>query len=108
MTTVQVDPKKLYELCKEFFEREDQKRKQEVVEWRKQLYSKRRMFGLLPPKYTKEEVESWEVPGIYQSMEFQTMWPHHQLYSAMLAANVAMKCDVRIIDVDARLFAALK
>ena len=107
-STVPVKSEILYKLCEDFFKREDEKRKRETKEYRKRFYTERTWFGLMPPKYTKEEVDSWEDYGIYDSMKFQTMWPHHQLYALKTAAQIAMKADVDIIDVDASLFAELK
>lgn len=107
-STIVVEPRILYGLCKKFFEKEDEKTKKRNQEYRKKLYTERRLFGLLPPKYKKEEVDSWESHGIWDSMAFQTMWPHHQLYALQTAAEVAMKAGVYTINVEARLFAELK
>lgn len=74
---INVPTEKLIELCNEFFKKENKRVTEESVIYRERLCTKRRLFGLLKPKYTREELGLWSVPTIYDSMNFQTMYPHH-------------------------------
>lgn len=104
MSTVKVPATTLNELCKKFFEKENQRVREDNIRYREDLCTKRRLFGLLKPRYTKEEVDSWEIPTIYDSMNFQRMFPHHEIAELRLSAELAIESGISDILVDCKVF----
>lgn len=104
MSIVKVPATTLNELCKKFFEKENQRVREDNIKYREGLCTKRRLFGLLKPKHTKEEVDSWEMPTIYDSMSFQRMFPHHDIAELWLAAGLAIESGISDVLVDCKVF----
>lgn len=104
MSTVKVPVTTLNELCKKFFEKENQRVREDNLRYREEICTKPRLFGLLKPKHTKEEVDSWEMPTIYDSMNFQRMFPHHEIVELKLSAELAVESGISDIFVDCSVF----
>jgi len=104
VSTVNVPTQGLLTLCINFFDQENKRVAEDHEKYKEQLCTKRRLFGLLKPKYTKEEVDKWETPTIYDSMMFQTMFPHHKIAELRLSAELADKEGIENILVDCSVF----
>lgn len=101
---IKLPTEKVIVLCTDFFKKENDRIAKEVVSYREDLVIKRRFFGLLKPKYKKEEVDTWELPTIYDSMAFQTIYPHHKISELLLSADLAKINGIDSMLVDASLF----
>jgi len=101
---VNVPTEKLIELCNDFFKKENTRVAKESVTYREGLLTKRRLFGLLKPKYTKEELDKWDTPTIYDSMAFQTMFPHYKIAELMLSADLAKVSGIENVLVETKVF----
>lgn len=101
---ITVPTDKLIKLCEKFFEKENKRVAESNKIYRKALYTKRRFFGLLKPKFSKEEVESWFTPTIYDSMAFQTMFPHHKIAELLFSAELAKVEGIESILVESKIF----
>jgi hypothetical protein len=77
---------------------------QESAKYRESLCTKRRLFGLIKPKYTREELDLWDVPTIYDSMNFQTMYPHHKIAELLLSADLAKVSGIDSLLVETKVF----
>lgn len=104
MSLIKVPTDKLIDLCTQFFKKENARVAESNAIYRKGLYTQRRLFGLLKPKYTQEEVESWPMPTIYDSMDFQTMFPHHKIAELLLSGNIAKMEGIDSVLVDTKVF----
>lgn len=101
---INVPTEKLIDLCNDFFKSENKRVSEASTIYRKSLITKRRFFGLLKPKHTKEEIDTWEIPTIYDSMAFQTMYPHHKIAELLLSADLAKLNGIESILVETKLF----
>lgn len=103
-SVISVPTEILIKLCTGFFKKENNRVAKEALAYREGLVTKRRLFGLMKPKYTKEEVDTWELPTIYDSMAFQTMYPHHKISELLLSADLAKMEGIESLLVDVTLF----
>lgn len=104
MSIVSVPTEKLIELCGSFFKKENERVAEESKIYRKMLVNKRRLFGLLKPKYTQDEINTWKTPTIYDNMAFQTMYPHHKIQELLLSADLAKLNGIESVGVDTKVF----
>jgi hypothetical protein len=104
MSTIEMYSGEVNKLAKRWLDKEEEKYISTQMDFRKSLYIKRRLFGLLKPKYTKEQIDSWKKPDYYKS-DFQIVYPDYKILALYLCTE---EYSDKILHVDVNIAGVLK